>query len=56
MTATPNPAPPRRAMVAWIVLVLTLIGAIWYYFLGPGVKAPWPWEVHWTWPRFEGRR
>jgi hypothetical protein len=45
-------APSRRGLVLWILLVLAAIGAIWYYFVGPGVDQPWPWE--WLRQRVEG--
>jgi len=45
MAGPANPSPSRRSTVLGILLGLVLIGLIWYFFLGPGVGAPWPWET-----------
>jgi len=37
------PTPTRRdrgRLVLWIVVVLLLIAAVWYVFLGPGAHGP----------------
>jgi hypothetical protein len=44
MAGPSNASPSRRATVLWILLILAVIGGIWYFFLGPGVGQPWPWE------------
>jgi hypothetical protein len=45
MAGSPNASPSRKGTVLWLVLVLALIGAVWYLFLGPGSEGPWPWEA-----------